>query len=159
MADIKITIGWEEWCAFPELGLPAIKAKVDTGAKTSCLHAYKIKTLTKQGQKYVRFTISPLQRNKEVERVCEAPISDHRTVTSSNGEREKRYVIMTPLVIGGQTIQVEVTLTSRHAMRYRMLLGRDALRSGGFVVDPAESFVLETLTEAETLYTATTGET
>jgi ribosomal protein S6--L-glutamate ligase len=152
MKKTKTVIGWEEWCGFPDLGLPAIKAKVDTGAKTSCLHAYDVKPFSKGGARYVQFKIHPLQRNKELERVCEAPLSDHRVVTSSNGEREKRYVIKTPLVLGKITIQAEVTLTSRHAMSFRMLLGRDAIRKAKLVVDPVKSFALGKIPDAETLY-------
>ncbi len=158
MKKVKTVIGWEEWCGFPDLGLPAIKAKVDTGAKTSCIHAYAIKSFTKDGVKHVRFKINPLQRNKELECVCEAPLSDYRTVTSSNGEREKRYVIKTPLVIGQKTIQAEVTLTSRHAMSFRMLLGRDAIRKAKLVVDPVKSFVLGKIPDAEILYNNLNGD-
>lgn len=159
MRKPKLIIGWEEWCRFPDLGLPAIKAKVDTGAKTSCLHAYDIEPFTKEGSKYVRFKIHPLQRNKTLECICEALLSDYRTVTSSNGEREKRYVIKTPLVLGDTTIQAEVTLTSRHAMAFRMLLGRDAIRKTKLVVDPAKSFALGKMTDAESLYQNMNGET
>ncbi len=154
----KTMIGWEEWCAFPELGLPAIKAKVDTGAKTSCIHAYDIKPFTKDGIKHVRFKINPLQKNKRLVVECEAPLSDHRNVTSSNGERDKRYVIKTPLVIGEKKITAEVTLASRHKMTFRMLLGRDAIAKAKFTVDPVKSFLLGKKSNAEDLYTPASGE-
>lgn len=145
-------IGWKEWCAFPDLGLPAIKAKVDTGAKTSSIHAYDIQPFTQNGIELVRFKIHPLQNNKALEIECSAPLSDYRNVTSSNGEREKRYVIKTPLVLDEKTIAAEVTLTSRHQMTFRMLLGRDAISKAKFAVDPTKSFVLGQVLNAKTLY-------
>lgn len=154
MRKAKTMIGWEEWCAFPDLGLPAIKAKVDTGAKTSSIHAYDIKPVTKDGQKYVRFKIHPLQKNKTLEVQCEAPLSDFRSVTSSNGEREKRYVIKTPMKLGNKTIEAEVTLTSRHKMTFRMLLGRDAIAKAKFTVDPVKSFLLGKVKDPIERYTA-----
>ncbi len=148
----KKLIGWEEWCAFPYLGLPAIKAKVDTGAKTSCIHAYDIKPFTQEGVEYVRFKIHPLQKNKKLEIECAAPLSDYRNVTSSNGEREKRYVIKTPLTLGDKTIEAELTLSSRHKMAFRMLLGRDAICKARLAVDPAKSFLLGKIKSPLDLY-------
>lgn len=148
----KIMIGWEEWCAFPELNLPAIKAKVDTGAKTSALHAYDIEPFTEDGVDYVRFKIHPLQGNKQLERICVAPLIDRRGVISSNGRREKRYVIKTPLSFGITKIDAEITLTTRHNMRFRMLLGREAIRKARFTVDPSKSFVLGRQHNAKGLY-------
>lgn len=158
MAKAKDMIGWKEWSALPALQLPAVKAKVDTGAKTSALHAYDIKPFTKDGQRYVRFKIHPLQKNKKLEVVCEAPLSDYRSVTSSNGEREKRYVIMTPVCIGTKTVAAELTLTARHKMTFRMLIGRDAIVKGKFVVDPVKSFIQGKIRKPEDLYTKETGE-
>ena len=152
MPKVKTMIGWEEWCAFPDLEVPAIKAKVDTGATTSSIHAYDIEPFTKDGVEFVRFKIHPLQKNKTLEVECFAPLSDYRNVTSSNGEREKRYVIKTPLIIGEKTIEAEVTLSSRHKMTFRMLLGRDALRRAKLTVDPAKSFLLGKVTNATELY-------
>lgn len=154
----KILIGWEEWCAFPELKLPAIKAKVDTGAKTSAIHAYDIEPFTQDGVKHVRFKIHPLQKNKTLKVQCSAVLSDYRNVTSSNGEREKRYVIKTPLVLGDKTIEAEVTLASRHKMTFRMLLGRDAIVKAKLTVDPAKSFLLGKIKDADTLYEELSGE-
>lgn len=148
----KVMIGWEEWCAMPDLGLPAIKAKIDTGAKTSALHAYDIEVFKENGADFVRFKIHPLQKNSKLERCCIAPMVDHRNVTSSNGEREKRYVIKTKIEFSNTTIQAELTLTSRHNMAFRMLLGREALRKAKFAVDPAKSFLLGKKKEARNLY-------
>ena len=152
MKKPKVIIGWKEWCAFPDLGMPAVKAKVDTGAKTSALHAYDIKPFTKDGQKYVRFKVHPLRDDREFEVECEAPLSDYRVVISSNGEREKRYVIRTAMSIGPKLFVTEVTLTARHQMAYRMLLGRDCIRKAKFVVDPAKSCLQGKIKDAHDLY-------
>ena len=156
MARTKIVIGWEEWCVMPDLGLPLVKAKIDTGAKTSALHAYDIKIFTKDGEKFVRFKVHPMQGNNKIEKICEARLVDKRGVISSNGEREKRYVIETALEFGNKTIHAELTLTSRHKMAFRMLLGREALRKARFTVDPSKSFLLGKHKKAEVsaLYTA-----
>ncbi len=148
----KTIIGWEEWCALPDVGLPAIKVKVDTGAKTSALHAYDIEPFTEDKTDYVRFKIHPLQRNNKLERCCVAPLADYRNVMSSNGEREKRYVIQTQIEFPSVCILAELTLTSRHNMAFRMLLGREALRKAQFTVDPVKSFVLGKQKDVENLY-------
>ncbi len=148
----KIIIGWEEWCSFPDLNLPAVKAKIDTGAKTSALHAYDIKAFTKEGVKYVRFKIHPLQKNNDLFVECVALLADYRVVMSSNGEREKRYVIKTRLLMGTKKAEIEITLTSRHNMAFRMLMGREALRKTRFVVDPVKSYQLGKIKGARTLY-------
>ncbi|MGB4056719.1 MAG: RimK/LysX family protein [Alphaproteobacteria bacterium] len=148
----KITIGWEEWCSLPDLNLPAVKAKIDTGAKTSALHAYDIETYIRHNIPFVRFKIHPLQRDKKLYRVCEAPLVENRTITSSNGERELRPVILTALTFGSVSIDAELTLTSRHNMNFRMLLGREALRKARFVVDPARSFLLGKIKKPEKLF-------
>lgn len=148
----KVQIGWEEWCALPELGLPAIKVKVDTGAKTSALHAYDIKSFEKDDGEYVRFKIHPLQGDNKRYVECEAKLVDRRSVTSSNGEREKRYVIETPMVFGDKSFKAQVTLTSRHKMIFRMLLGRQAMVKAKFAVDPAKSFMLGKVANVKALY-------
>ncbi|MCB1650633.1 MAG: ATP-dependent zinc protease [Alphaproteobacteria bacterium] len=148
----KVIIGWEEWCALPELGLPAIKAKIDTGAKTSALHAYDIKRFRENDLECVRFKIHPLQHDHVFALTCVAPLVDHRHVISSNGEREKRYVIAARLVFPNVSIKAELTLTSRHNMAFRMLLGREALRKAKFAVDPAKSFLLGRQKNVEKLY-------
>lgn len=133
------TIGWEEWVALPELGLPAIKAKVDTGARTSALHAYFVELYRAGRVQRVRFGVHPIPRRADIAVVCAARVVDQRVVTSSNGTRETRYVIATSIRIGDREWPIEVTLTNRDAMSYRMLLGRQAIGEG-ILVDPASSF-------------------
>ncbi|HXF54176.1 MAG TPA: RimK/LysX family protein [Hyphomicrobiaceae bacterium] len=138
-ATTPFIIGWEEWVALPELGLPAIKAKVDTGAKTSALHAFLIEPFGTPEQPMVRFGIHPIPGRNDIEIYCSAPVVDRREVTSSNGEKEKRLVIRTPIAMGGREWKIEVTLTNRESMTYRMLIGRQAIRADMYV-DPAASF-------------------
>jgi len=133
-------IGWREWLALPSLGLPAIKAKIDTGARTSALHAFFVEPFKKDGLVHVRFGIHPLQKRTDIEIICEAPIIDQRWVTDSGGHRELRYVVEEPVHMGGEVWPVEITLTSRDSMLFRMLLGRTAIK-GRMIVDPARSYV------------------
>tara|TARA_B100000678_G_scaffold291503_1_gene308821 strand:- start:3851 stop:5233 length:1383 start_codon:yes stop_codon:yes gene_type:complete len=133
------TLGWEEWVAFPKLGLPAIKAKVDTGARTSALHASVIEPFGPAAKPQVRFLIQPNPDDLSLEFTCSAPVVDRRQVTSSNGESELRYVIQTELSCGERTWPVEVTLTNRENMQYRMLFGRTSI-ADEMVVDPNQSF-------------------
>ncbi|MDG1708676.1 MAG: RimK/LysX family protein, partial [Emcibacteraceae bacterium] len=132
-------VGWEEWLALPELGLPALKVKTDTGARTSALHAFAIQPFGSENKPFVRFGIHPIPDNPDIEIFCSAPVVDKREVTSSNGQKELRYVIKTPIVIGDRTWDIEITLTNRENMAYRMLLGRSALDE--ISVQPMESFV------------------
>ena len=138
-AATPFIIGWEEWVALPELGLPAIKAKVDTGAKTSALHAFLIEPFGTAAQPMVRFGIHPIPGRDDIEIYCSAPVVDRREVTSSNGEKETRLVIRTRIAIGEREWKIEVTLTNRESMTYRMLVGRQAIREDMYV-DPAASF-------------------
>jgi ribosomal protein S6--L-glutamate ligase len=131
-------LGWEEWAAFPGLGLPAIKAKVDTGARTSALHAVSVEPFGPEKRLQVRFVMHPIPDQPEVEVICAAPVVDRREVTSSNGETELRWVIETPVRIGEREWPIEVTLTNRESMNYRMLLGRTAIQPD-MVVQPTVS--------------------
>ena len=139
MSDTALTLGWEEWCALGALNLPALKVKVDTGARTSALHAFDIEPAGTGDAPMVRFGVHPIPGRHDLVIRCTAPITDRREVTSSNGETEYRYVITSDITIGPRTWPVELTLTDRGAMAYRMLLGRQAL-VGQAVVSPGESF-------------------
>ncbi|ADM09514.1 possible ribosomal protein S6 modification protein [Parvularcula bermudensis HTCC2503] len=131
-----LTLGWAEWCALPTLGLPAIKAKVDTGAKTSALHAFTIQPFGPAGRRKLRFGIHPIPERPEFEVYCSADIVDQRDVTSSNGETESRYVIETPIRIGPYEWPIQLTLSDREGMSYHMLLGRQALTEFPFEGEP-----------------------
>ncbi|WP_241972426.1 MULTISPECIES: ATP-dependent zinc protease [Aliidiomarina] len=133
------TLGWREWGALPDLGITNIKMKVDTGAKTSCLHAFQLEPFEKNGEQWLRIWVHPRQGSNE-EHMCEARIKDQRAVTDSGGHRETRYVIETTLVIGGNAFKVELTLTNRDTMKFRMLLGRQAM-NGRYLVDPQASYL------------------
>ncbi len=141
MPQEKIILGSEEWCSFPELGIPAIKARVDSGAKTSALHAINIAPFQKEGIKWVKFDINPIQNNLRTIIHCEALLIDKRMVKSSSGYREQRYVIQTKLKIGNDVWEIEMTLTNRDSMGFRMLLGREAM-SGRILVDPEQQYLL-----------------
>jgi hypothetical protein len=135
-------VGWREWVALPDLGVPAIKAKVDTGARSSSLHAFDIEEFQRGSTTYVRFEVHPLQRSGRAAVTAEAPLVEHRVVRNpgGGGREELRPVVITDIELGGARWPIELTLTRRDAMGFRMLLGRQAVRRR-FVVDPARSFV------------------
>ncbi len=135
-------IGWREWVALPELGLDKIKAKVDTGARTSALHAFALHPYREGNKDKIRFDIHPIQHNVSEVVTCIADVIDKRWVSDSGGHREERYVVSTPIVLAGQTWLIELTLTERDSMLFRMLLGRSAIRKR-FTVNPARSFIKE----------------
>lgn len=133
-------LGWREWLELPGFGIPAIKAKIDTGARTSALHAHELEYFRRARREWVRFWIHPLQHDAQLMMRCETPIIDRRTVSDSGGHRERRYVIETPVRVAGVEWTIEVTLTRRDGMLFRMLLGRTGI-AGRFLVDPRRSFV------------------
>lgn len=134
-------IGWREWIGLPLLGLPAIKAKIDTGAKTSSLHAFDIHLETgPKGKTYVHFKIHPLQDDLSVVVSCRSLLIDQRTITDSGGHKEDRYVIRTLIEIGSVKKRIELTLTNRESMKFRMLIGRTGI--GQFYIDATQSFLL-----------------
>lgn len=137
----RLTIGWREWVSLPELGIEHIKAKIDTGARTSALHAFSVRAVTKQGKKLVRFRLHPYQRRDDIVIECVAPVLDRRWVTDSGGHREQRYVIESNVKLGEQVWPIELTLTNRESMKFRMLLGRTAMK-GKVIVNPGRSYLI-----------------
>ena len=144
----KIILGSEEWCQLPQLGIPAIKARIDSGAKTSALHAFNIQSFKRGTTPWVRFDVHPLQMNRSVILHCEAPVVDRRMVKNTSGASEKRYVIRVPMRLNDQIWEIELTLSNRDSMGYRMLLGREAM-SGRILVDPSESMNLGRVSDIE----------
>jgi len=135
-----IVIGWREWLALPDLKVGQIKAKIDTGARTSALHADEVEFFRRRRRDYVRFVVLPTQRSSAGAITTTTPLLDQRRVRSSNGQLERRPVIETSIELAGQCWEIELTLTSRDVMGFRMLLGRQAMR-GQIMVDPAKSYL------------------
>lgn len=140
MLHSSTLIGWREWVSLPDVGVDWIKAKIDTGARTSSLHAFDIEEFDQDGVPWVRFRIQPWQNSREDTVTVEAPVHDRRAVRSSSGHAQERFVIKLLIRIHGRDVPAEVTLSNRDEMGFRMLIGREALRRG-YVVDPARSFL------------------
>jgi ribosomal protein S6--L-glutamate ligase len=135
MENQYIVVGSEEWCALPELNIPAIKARVDSGAKTSAIHASNVIKFNRDGELWVSYEIHPIQKNRRVIVQCESKVHDIRMVKNTGGLSEKRFVIKTPLVMDGKVWDIEVTLANRDSMGFKMLLGREAM-NGRILVNP-----------------------
>ncbi|CAA0079022.1 Uncharacterised protein [Zhongshania aliphaticivorans] len=135
----QTTLGWREWVSLPELGISDVKAKIDTGARSSSLHAIDINPIDENGEKWVEFKVNPVQHQTSTLKPCRARVKDYRQVTDSGGHRSMRYVIETTLCIGEQQFTAEVTLADRSQMMFRMLLGRTAMKNR-FAVDPGKSY-------------------
>ncbi len=144
----KLMVGCEEWCSFPNMALPAIKARIDSGAKTSSIHAFNIHVFRREGQQWVSFEVHPLQNNRRTVIRCEKPIVDRRSIKSSSGVSETRYVISAPMKLAGEVWDIELTLANRDSMGYRMLLGREAM-VGKLVIDPETSFCQGNIAKAD----------
>ncbi len=136
----QITLGWREWLSLPELGIACIKAKIDTGARTSALHTFELNTFREDDKTKVRFYIHPFQGDLNTVKLCVADLLDERNVTDSGGHTELRPVITTPICLGGITKNIEITLTNRENMKFRMLLGRTAM-TDQFLVNPGQSYL------------------
>ena len=136
--DLQI-IGWREWLTLPGLGIPAVKAKIDTGARTSALHVANLECFVENQIQKARFILHPLRRKPTLAIQCHAEVIDERWVSDSGGHREKRLVIRTPIRLGDNEWPIEVTLTNRENMLFRMLLGRTAMH-GRLIVDPSRSY-------------------
>lgn len=140
MKDL-MTVGWREWVGLPELGVPHIKAKVDTGARTSALHAFDLRPFKADGIQRIGFSLHPHQRDNQTVLDCTADVLDQRYVTDSGGHKEERWVISTTITIGSHSWPIEMTLTARDGMRFRMLLGRNALKRRA-LVDSSRSYMV-----------------
>lgn len=132
-----LSIGWQEWCSIDELHIPAIKAKIDTGARTSAIHAIDINPFTEKDILYVNFFVYPLQENIKIKKECVARVVDKRSIMSSNGSEEERYIIKTNISMGHQSWEIELSLSDRDPLRFRLLLGREALK-GRVLINPNE---------------------
>lgn len=133
-------IGWREWLSLPDIGVKFIKAKIDTGARSSSLHAASMELYEVDGQSWVRFSVHPIQRNETWVIESSAPVLDMRSIRSSSGQAEVRPVIRTAVSLHGRRFKVDLTLADRNQMGFRMLLGREAVR-GRFLIDPGQSYL------------------
>ena len=137
----KIIVGWREWVSLPDLGIKSIKAKMDTGAKTSALHTYFIEPINNSERPMVRFGIHPMQKSVKNDTICIADIVDERRIVDSGGHPELRYIIRTSILVGNKKWPVDLSLTNREQMRFRLLIGRAAI-SEQLIIDPKLSFTL-----------------
>ncbi|MDD5580143.1 MAG: ATP-dependent zinc protease [Methylobacter sp.] len=133
-------LGWREWVALPEFNINQIKAKIDTGARSSALHAFAIDPYRKGGKRWVMFAIHPKQKYSDVYIECHAMVKDRRLVTDSGGHKQRRYVIETQLILGQSIITTEMTLTNRDSMLFRMLIGRTLINTR-YIIDPSASYL------------------
>lgn len=138
--DTPLVAGWREWVALPELGVNRIKAKLDSGARTSCIHATRYETFTRLGQTWLRFAVQA-EQNDEAMLLCEAPLLDYRVVRDSGGHEELRPVIRTDVVMGDRRWPIDVTVSDRSAMKFRFLLGRSAM-AGRLNIQPECGYLL-----------------
>ena len=134
-----LQIGWREWLTLPKLGISRIKGKIDTGARTSALHTFFVEPFSVDGLNMVRFGVHPLQGRKDMEIIASCPVKDYRRVSDSGGHQEMRFVIETTAQLGSYCWPIEITLTNRDNMKFRMLLGRTALQ--GMIVFPDRSYL------------------
>ena len=136
----ELKIGWKEWVSLPDLQIPAIKAKVDTGARTSALHASHITAFTKPSGSWVRYVVRPLRNNPEIEIECESKLLDRRDIKNSGGQVESRFVIETTVVLGEAMWLATLSLTSRDDMLFRMLLGRTTFNDN-VIIYPGKKYL------------------
>ncbi|PSV54442.1 ATP-dependent zinc protease [Photobacterium sp. GB-3] len=138
----KFLVGWREVATLPDLGINNIHVKIDTGARSSCLHTFKIEEFTRDGEDWVKFWIHPIHNNTDVEQICEAKVADKRVVRNSGGDEQLRYFIVSTIDFNGQQWPIEISLTSRDNMAFRMLLGRTAMHDH-IIVDPEASYLIK----------------
>ncbi len=157
LEDNKLIVGWREWGSLPALDIPAIKIKIDTGAKTSTLHALDIEIMIRDQKRYAQFCVYPLQNNSSILRQCILPVLDERIIKSSNGHEEQRITVLTPIRIAEKQWDIELTLTDRSTMFFNMLLGRQAMKN--LLVDPTKSFCQGRITSRrlEEIYSVALG--
>ena len=134
-----VVLGWREWVGLPQAGLAWVKAKIDTGARSSAIHAFDLEAYEQDGTERVRFSIHPWQRSDEDHVELDLPVLDRREVRSSNGQAEQRYAVALDVTLAGRTITTVMTLSNRDEMGFRMLIGREALERG-FLVDSSQSY-------------------
>lgn len=139
-AHSSTVAGWREWVSLPDANVPWIKAKLDTGARSSSLHAFDIEDFERGGEPWVRFSVHPWQRSADESHLCELPVHDRRHVRSSSGHSQERYVVLMEVSLLDRSVTAEMTLSRRDEMGFRLLIGREALRHG-FLVDPGRSYL------------------